>query len=246
MITIPFKYQNKDYSVSWTDEESLKFFAFFQHGTFMTGRNVNDFTLSEFYNIYSGIITGRLAFFEPVFSQLPQNANILNVGCGVGTIELILSQIYNWKFYVVDKTSMSIRKNKDIKYYGANGDEHGFYNSWDILKDGIKTSGIDKSRFVMLNPEDAWPKDLDLIMSSYSWGWHYPLNVYWDRVSLAPNGRIMLDILNNEHSSKEIELITNRLEREPVERPYTVVDTSRFKDQHLLKNGNSHGSNYYW
>ncbi len=213
----------------------------------MTGRSVNEFSIDEFCNVYRDVIPGRLKFFEPVFSQLPQNANVLNVGCGVGTVELILAQVYNWKFYMVDKSSVSIMQQKELKYYGADGNEHGFYNSWNVLKDGIKSTGLDKSRFVMLEPEDDWPVQMDLIMSSYSWLWHYPLDVYWDRFvkSLKPGGKVMLDILNNENSEKELALLNSAIGREPVVRPYGVSESSRFKEQHLIKNG-SHGSNYYW
>ena len=248
MIELPFSYKNKNYSVTWSDEKLIKFFAFCQHGKFMLNKSESDFSIDDFSLIYPGVISNRLDFFEPVFDQLPANATVLNVGAGVGTLELVLSRVYNWKFYLVDKTSTSVLTKRNIKYYGSDGDDHGFYNSWEVLKDGIKSSGIDSDRFVMLNPDDEWPNRVDLIMSSYSWGWHYPLNVYWDRALrlLSPETKVMLDILNTEHTEETIEEINRIVGKVPVERFYTVTDTSRFKDQHMLRNGNSHGSNYYW
>jgi hypothetical protein len=43
---------------------------------------------------------------------------------------------------------------------------------------------------------DSLPEDTDLIMSSYSWCFHYPKETYWQKVrdSLKTGGKLFLDV----------------------------------------------------
>jgi SAM-dependent methyltransferase len=247
MITIPFSYRGNEYSVKWTNEQMLKYYAFIQNGRFGTTVTPNGMTIDEFLNIYADRLTKRLEFFDVAFKQLPDNAKVINVGCGVGTLELVLAQAHNWVFYMVDKTSSSMIGKGSIKYHADNAIDHGFYNSWDVLIDGIQTTELNPQQFVMLDTDDEWPSEVDLVMSSFSWCWHYPLDVYWDKTkkSLKLGGKIMLDVLNTENSDDSIKIINTFANTLPLERKYPVKETSRCKNQFLIRD-NSHGSNYLW
>ena len=58
-----------------------------------------------------------------------------------------------------------------------------------------------------MDPADDWPPKLDLIMSSYSYMWHYPKDVYWHKISKYKKANLCFDIINRkENYMKEINL----------------------------------------
>jgi hypothetical protein len=127
--------------------------------------------------------------------DIPSNSKIIDIGCGVSITDLLLySYIPSSSFYLVDKNgewpnglyppSVSFTEN------------HPHYNSWDTVVDAINTSNFDRNRFNMLSPADAFPKDVDLIMSSFSWCFHYPKETYWSQTqaSLKTGGKLFLDV----------------------------------------------------
>jgi len=48
----------------------------------------------------------------------------------------------------------------------------------------------------MLSPEDQWPEEVDCVTSYISFCWHYPKEVYWNKImrSLKIGGKLVLDI----------------------------------------------------
>jgi hypothetical protein len=132
---------------------------------------------------------------ELFFKDISDKSKIVDIGCGSSIIDLLLcSYVSNSTFYLVDKegdwpTNLNPRS---VSY----SENHPFYHSWDIVEDAINTSGFDKKRFNFLNPENDFPDDIDLIMSSASWCWHYSKDQYWNRVmkSLKLGGKLFLDV----------------------------------------------------
>jgi SAM-dependent methyltransferase len=129
---------------------------------------------------------------------------VIDVGSGISTFDLILHKLLQSvnptksiqsKFYLVDKSE---RTGGHSVPYVNDASEHGFYNSWDCVNDCIATSNISKENFIFLTPEENWPSDVDLIVSQYSWLWHYPSQTYLERAyaSLRPGGKLIVDIMN--------------------------------------------------
>jgi hypothetical protein len=117
-----------------------------------------------------------------------KSINSLDIGSGVGMIDILLYKYLNdpnSHFYLVDKNELS---KKDIHW----GDDHGFYNNWDIFFDIAKNSDVNTSQFTMLNPTDPWPEKLDLIMSNSSYMFHYPKETYWDKIKTHAINRCRL------------------------------------------------------
>lgn len=133
--------------------------------------------------------------------DLPEKANVLDIGSGVGLLDLVLAHTHsNCRIFLVDRG-----KETDSKKIIQWGSDHGFYNDWDVFEDLVAHSDLDRARFQILSPESDWPAELDLIMSSKSYLWHYPLETYWDRI--APHAqrgsRMCFDILNRPENSAE-------------------------------------------
>lgn len=131
-----------------------------------------------------------------LYSDLPNDAKILDVGAGNSIFDLFAAQyLPESTFYLVDKNEFNL---KNFKWFS---DNHQFYNQWEVVIDAIESSNLDKNRFHMLEPTDEWPENIDLVTSFQSWGLHYPLiekYEYWERVQrcLKPGGIFYLEISN--------------------------------------------------
>lgn len=193
-ISIHIDYSGQRYSLSWTDEVKFTEFVRHQVGYFMwSGPTLNDLKSHQSFN---DLATKR--YWDDnleLVKSLDHPKVVLDIGSGIGIFDLYLSQIFpDTKFYLLDKSKLdSIIGYKifvdDIKDYG-------FYNNWDVTKDGIKTSGLNQDNFIFLDPSDNIPSNIDAIISTYSWPWHYPLNTYWDRIkdNISSNGKLFLDV----------------------------------------------------
>jgi len=184
--------------VQWSDISTLAVYGLLQSGRYGVEHFVeNDSFAIECHNKY--FRGWHQNCWEPRKNlgayDLPDGARILDIGCGLAVVDLLLySYVPNSEFFLLDKTSpkyFEINPN-DVSY----SKNHPFYHSWDPITDAIKTSNFDEKRFTLLQPKDEFPDDLDLVMSSFSWCFHYPKEVYWDKVvsSLKTGGKLYLDV----------------------------------------------------
>ena len=204
-------------SVKWSDVNSLANFAAAQAGYYAKNMEIDakllDLHRENFkgWHQYCWEQRYKLSTYD-----IPNGSKILDIGCGVAIVDLLLySYVPDSKFYLLDKPGTwhdSVRPNK-ISYTK----EHPFYHSWEPILDAIKSSNFDKDRFNLMEPEDNFPEDLDLIISSFSWCFHYPKEIYWDKVlkSLKKGGKLYLDIrvLPDRDIIKEI---SDELNSEPI------------------------------
>ena len=114
-----------------------------------------------------------------VFDNISSNSTILDIGSGVGILDLVLYKyIKGGNFFLLDKSQFDREK----LLSGQWNKDHGFYNDWNLFIDFANHSNINLDNFTMLSPEDNWPKEINLITSSYSYMWHYPKDIYWHRI----------------------------------------------------------------
>lgn len=138
------------------------------------------------------------ADFDSIVGHLPKNAfRSLDIGAGIGGINVLLSAHYNHKIqlHLLDKTAV----NKSI-YYGFR-DKTAFYNSLPEAFHLLLNSGVpDKNIILHEAGDDQNPPfkniSYDLITSFISWGYHYPINTYLNDVkhSLSPEGVLIVDL----------------------------------------------------
>jgi len=178
-------------SIRWNDVDNMAKLSTMQSGLFGIDREFSKQAFYELFpNFYKNLwkITEILGGFE-----LPEDAVIIDIGSGIGVMDLLLSQyLPKSKFYLVDKNEMNLVSNV---FYSTN---YFFYNSWEPVLNCIETTNIDPKRFKLNNPEDDWPEQVDCISSYFSWCMHYPKETYWNRVkeTLKPGGKLILDIRN--------------------------------------------------
>ena len=114
---------------------------------------------------------------ELIKNYLPKKAeNIMDIGCGLGIINIFLNKIYNNQpnFFLLDKN----RIDKVIKY-GFSSD----YESYNDLKETrnlLIKNNIRPSSINTLDVEKDFKIDakIDLVISLKSMGYHYPIDQY--------------------------------------------------------------------
>jgi hypothetical protein len=132
---------------------------------------------------------------------------IIDVGSGLGAIDILSSQLMpEANFYLVDRDCITVTEKSN--YFSQSITDlnyHGFYNSFDTIKDAAKQSLEDPSKINFLDPIDDWPDEIDVVFSLFSWMWHYHKDVYWDRLlkSLKVGGFliVMINLRDGENST---------------------------------------------
>jgi len=217
MYTLKINSSRGPLAVSWQDVATLAKFSNLQSGFYLTG--TEDYGLDLFYNNFQ---QWNQTFWSLRETQgmldFPKDAKIADIGSGVAVIDLLLySYIPNSKFYLIDDTS------EDIEWLGSSlpdtpyTDHYPVYNSWAPVNDAITSSGFDITRFVMYNTDFILTEEVDAITSYFSWCFHYPKDVYWNRVipALKKYGKLILDI-RPLHNKDVIGEISEELKSEPV------------------------------
>ena len=159
------------------------------------------------------------------FSLLKNNSSVLDIGAGNSLVTMILHQIIGQgKFYLLDKDLSNIETSPWINsplrkyyYYDQTGVRYPFYNKWASVIDTIEqTPLINKENFSFLDTTTEWPGELDLITSWYSCGFHYPVDVYWERIlkNLKVGGQLFLTIVHYVNADV-IDMISDTLECKP-------------------------------
>ena len=110
---------------------------------------------------------------------LPNNVkNVLDIGCGIGAINIFLNNYYKKEkpnFHLLDKNYVS---NKII--YGFNKKNTEGYNNLLITKNFLKANNLIEENIYTYDVEKHELKKIkyDLVISLVSWGYHYPLENY--------------------------------------------------------------------
>ncbi len=158
-----------------------------------------------FESFFAGNRVRRLSNSELQFEyedhfrrHLPQNvSSILDIGCGVAKIDALLWKHYrnpDLQFWLLDRSEIA-----DRVYYGFQG-EGAFYTSLNVARDLLEANGVPHTNIhleeVAPDYHIHFPATMDLVISIFSWGYHYPISMYLDRVydMLAPGGTVITDI----------------------------------------------------
>jgi len=176
-------------SLWWDDVETLAKYTTLQSGLFGVDR---PFSKQVFFEIFPKFyqsmwnITHRLGGFD-----LPDNPTIIDIGSGVGIIDLLLAEyLPTAKIFLLDKEELN---NQPGVYYTEN---YFYYNSWAPTLDCIARTPKLNNKINIISPEDQWPESVDCVTSYFSWCMHYPKETYWDKVVsvLKPGGKLILDV----------------------------------------------------
>ena len=122
------------------------------------------------------VVKEFIADIENDFNQikpfLPAEAlDILDIGCGVGGIDVLLAKFYGCP--MLDLLDSNI---ETPLYYGYKK-EAACYNSFEATADLMESNGI--FAFNLIDKNDGVPeKEYDIVISLLSMGYHYPIDTY--------------------------------------------------------------------
>lgn len=168
---------------------------------------------------------------------LPKNvANILDIGCGIGLIDLALYRHYNnVNLHLLDKTNV-IDENTSIRGFNK---KYVFYNSMDATKKTLQDNGVDSKNIYIYevdnNVELIYKQRYDLIVSLLSCGWHYSIETYIDLLknNLNDDGVLILDIRHDtgqlEYAKEHFELFKHIVNNAESKENGTIGDRYIFR-----------------
>jgi SAM-dependent methyltransferase len=184
-------------TVCWNNEQLYKRFQTYQRSSFIRSEVTAD---EDIHKAFNDLWEKELNL--KIFDDLPRSPKILDIGSGIGVMNMLAYQYLdnNPEFHLLDKAELRMPP----CYFGK---EHTHYHSWEPVIDAIETSKFDKSKFKFIEPNDEWNDEYDLITSRGSWCWHYPFDVYWEKVRthLKVGGRLYITM--SPHALEDANII---------------------------------------
>lgn len=125
--------------------------------------------------------------------HLPKQVeSILDIGCGLGAIDILLSKRYNQpELFLMDNSEI----NKKI-YYGFKK-KGACYNSFEETEKLMKVNYIKNYNLIDIKGQrlPVFEK-MDLVISLLSCGYHYPVTEYLDYINtiLSGTGALVIDV----------------------------------------------------
>ncbi len=198
MITTHFKIKGQDVNLSWSQVEIFKKVIGAQTSHF--GGRPEDLT--------DKLLKERIEYeYQPVINfvtdvpDLSAITSLLDIGSGTSIVDLALCSYFKnkVKFYLLDGERLDRIGRDNIFDKGC-----GPFNQWDPVHDAIETNGFDKEKFSFLTSNHSrdiekynsqWEAlQVDMVISISSWGLHYPIEAYWDKVMrvLKPGGYLVI------------------------------------------------------
>ena len=144
---------------------------------------------------------------------LPNNVkNILDIGCGIGAINIFLNNFYNGSanFHLIDKNYVS----KKVIYGYRESNAEG-YNDLLLTKEFLKKNSINENSISTYDIDKDRLKEIkyDLVISLISWGYHYPLEVYINYLRENSNEETIyiFDIAEEYVSTEDVNKYFNKI-----------------------------------
>ena len=115
--------------------------------------------------------------YKVLKKYLPNNiSNILDIGCGLGIINILLQKHYNTniKYFLIDKNRVDLK----IKY--GFDENYESYNDLQETKTILSNNDIKKENIFIIDADKKINIDytIDLVISLKSMGYHYPYEKY--------------------------------------------------------------------
>lgn len=137
------------------------------------------------------------AIYENLRAWLPPRCgNILDIGAGLGGIDVMLSRHYEHNVHVTLMDIDGISEKKKIGWH-TQVEKFGHYTSFEAAHDFLVENGLPESHITFRDARLGVPAGpFDVIVSLLSWGFHYPVETYADGAyaALAFGGSLIIDI----------------------------------------------------
>lgn len=127
------------------------------------------------------------AYALRVRKYLKPGDRVLDIGCGFGLVACALADVVaGLRFVLLDKTG-----DEPAVAFPARGYVHN-----DLAVTRRVAEQLDA---VVSDVDDyGWTDPVDVVISTLSWGWHYPVTMYSDRVIALQPHAVILDVRNRD------------------------------------------------
>jgi SAM-dependent methyltransferase len=150
------------------------------------------------------------AQFDRRIAFIPRSArSVLDVGCGLAGIDVHIHEYLRSNdpnIYLLDRTHVEDRVWYSFEAKGA------FYNSLELAKVNLIRNGVPEDRVHCIEAPDDGNLDgvirsVDLVISTISWGFHYPISLYLGSVAriMSNGGVLLVDIRKGTDGLAELE-----------------------------------------
>lgn len=227
MIKHCFNFINQNIELSWSVPQKLFQYLLIQRTTgFQAWQNTLDW------------------FSDTTLNSIDRSApiSIIDVGSGVGILSLILSQFYpNSLLYLVDQEGW-VKNNPNNKKLIRSPD-HPIYNHWGPLHDAIETMNLDPRRFNILDKTSCWPR-ADVIVSTFSWCWHYPLATYLSNLLTAQSLKTKLLLTVSNWPEQNISILDQYFRHSNKIHSIKLNEKTRYPEEYII---DQHGhAGHFW
>tara|TARA_B100000242_G_C42976696_1_gene453330 strand:+ start:164 stop:892 length:729 start_codon:yes stop_codon:yes gene_type:complete len=150
---------------------------------------------------------------DSIINHIPKGtSSILDIGCGIAGLDIILNEYFNFsKIYLLDKTQI-----EETIWYGFK-EAGAFYNSLELAKETLVLNNVEEKIIELIDAPNngliALKKEtIDLVVSTISWGFHYPIDFYLKSVFdlLNKNGLVILDLRLGKSTEKEMNYLSEK------------------------------------
>lgn len=144
---------------------------------------------------------------ESLLPYLPGDSrSIMDIGAGLAGIDLVLSRYLN-----LDNIVLVDKSKQDRKIYYGYKQKGAFYNSLESARELLIRGGVQSENIQMIvAPNDGvllYPaKSIDVVISTISWGFHYPVRLYIESVNelLDEDGVLIIDVRERSGGLEEL------------------------------------------
>jgi len=120
---------------------------------------------------------------EHIHQACPHPADVLDIGSGVGAIDVMLAKLGSSVHLLDGEDALPIMFRQDVPF-----------NARKAVKSFFADNGITK--FSYMSPHNLYPVKVDLVLSFRSWCFHYPPVQYLEFVKQCckPSTRLLIDV----------------------------------------------------
>lgn len=141
------------------------------------------------------------ATYEGIKDYLPADGNILDIGCGMAGIDILLDRHYGGeaKITLLDKQGKADTINAG---FHQSADTFAHYHDFGLALEMLEANGVTGVKTIDINAEKFPRKQFNVVISLLSWGFHYPIDTY--QLNVKKGGIIVADVRRGTDGIKKL------------------------------------------
>lgn len=151
--------------------------------------------LAQFANPMKAYYDQTKMEYEMLRQFLPQNCyGLLDIGAGMAGVSTHLLRLYAGR---QASTGLAIlEKSGDTEEVSGFVKDFECHTDTEVAKKFVELNSAPRTQVMVVDPNEPLFPWSDLVVSFYSWGWHYSIDVYLPRVlnALPAGGTVIVDV----------------------------------------------------